>query len=334
MNSQERFDLIKRNLQEIIGEDELKEKLGSKKDFTVYWGVSITGSISVAYFFPMIKIADLLTAGCKVKILLADLHGALDGTDWKTLEKRYKYYKEAITILLKSIGVSTSKLEFVKGSKLQLNPKYQEDFLKLSTLTSLHDASKASSEVVKQEDNPKISGVLYPLMQALDEEYLKADAQLGGSDQRKIMVFAREYLPKIGYKPRIELLNPIIRGLTGKKMSSSNQSSKIDLMDNEDDVKRKINNADCITGDPNNGVMALLKYLIFTMKKDKFVVNRPDEFGGKLEYNNYEEAEKDFIEKKLHPLDLKNAVADEINTILKEIRKNKSLKELHREAYT
>ena len=153
-----------------------------------------------------------MKAGLKVKILLADLHAALDGVSWEILEKRYAYYREAIITILKTIGVDIKKLEFVKGSELQLKDKYFHDLLKLSTMTSTHDCLKAASEVVKLGDNPKLSGLIYPLMQALDEEYLHVDAQFGGMDQRKIMVYAREYLPKIGYKPRIELMNPLIRG--------------------------------------------------------------------------------------------------------------------------
>jgi tyrosyl-tRNA synthetase len=336
MEKEERFKLITRNLQEVIGEDKLKEKLKSKKEFSVYWGTMPTGSISIAYFFPMLKVADLLKAGCRVKILLADLHAALDAVPWEELEKRYDYYKEAIITILKTIEVPIDKLEFIKGSDLEINKNYFYDLLKLSTFSNVKDCKKAASEVVKMRDNPKLSGIIYPLMQALDEEYLKVDAQLGGNDQRKIMVYARENLPKIGYEPRIELLNPIIRGLVGEKMSSSNKASKIDLMDDEESVKKKINKADCIAGDPDNGIMALLEYFIFIIKKDNgenLVIERPEKYGGNLEYSSYEKIEKDFIEKKLHPLDLKNAVASEINNLLKDFQSNKKLKKLHESAY-
>jgi tyrosyl-tRNA synthetase len=56
--------------------------------------------------------------------------------------------------------------------------------------------------VVKASDSPLLSGLLYPLLQALDEHYLKVDAQFGGVDQRKIFTFAEEHLPKIGYGKR------------------------------------------------------------------------------------------------------------------------------------
>ena len=93
----------------------------------------------------------------------------------------------------------------------------------------MHDTHKAASEVVKQGDNPKLAGLIYPVMQALDEEYLKVDAQFGGLDQRKLLMFARENLPKIGYKRRIEIMTPMLPGLAGNKMSASDSKSKIDL---------------------------------------------------------------------------------------------------------
>ncbi len=336
MTPEEKFELITRNLQEVIGEDELKEKLNSDKDLTLYWGTMPTGSISIAYFFPMLKIADFLNAGCKVKILLADLHAALDGVPWEELDKRYDYYKKAIETMLETIGVDHSKLEFVKGSEIQLAPEYTYDVLQLSTHITTKGATKAASEVVKGLENPKVAGLIYPLMQVMDEEYLKVDAQFGGMDQRKIMVLARELLPKIKYDSRIELINPLIRGLVGEKMSSSIKASKIDLMDDEEEVMKKMNKADCIAGDPDNGVMALLKYFIFVYKIDrdeKFLIERPEKFGGNLEYSNYEEVEKDFISKSLHPQDLKAGVAKEINLLLGNFRDNEDLKSLHEKAY-
>jgi tyrosyl-tRNA synthetase len=338
MDIDEKIELITRNLQEVLGKDELKSKLKLKKDFSVYWGTMPTGSISIAYFFPMLKVADFLKAGCKVKILLADLHALLDSVPWDILEKRYLYYREAIILILKTIGVDIKKLEFVKGSDLELNKNYFNDLLKLSTLTSVHDSTKAASEAVKSArgDNVKLSGMIYPLMQALDEEYLKVDAQFAGTDQRKIMVYAREYLPKIGYKSRIELMNPMIRGLVGEKMSSSVEGTKIDLLETEENIKKRINNAECVAGDINNGIIALVKYLIFILKKDKkekFIVERPEKYGGNLIYDNYEDLEKDFKQKKLHPLDIKNAVAKELISLLAGFRKDKKLLELHEKAY-
>lgn len=333
----DKIDLIKRNCEEIINEKELKE-LMKKKNPVIYWGTMPTGSVSFAYFFPMLKIADFLKAGVKVKILLADLHAALDGVDWKILEKRYKYYERAIVLILKRIGVNIKNLEFVKGSDFQLSKEYFHDVLKLSTFTTVAKAKHAASEAVKTaRENPKLAGLIYPLMMALDEEHLKVDAQLAGLDQRKILVYAREYLPKIGYKKRVEIMTPMIKGLVGERMASSLEQSKIDLLDNQKTVEHKINKAECVAGNPHNGLMDILKYLIFVLKQDKkkkFIIKRDKKYGGDIEYKTYEILEKDFVNKKLHPFDLKNTVAKEINDLLDPIRKDKSLKQYYKEAYS
>ncbi len=336
MDSEEKFNLIKRNTEEIISEEELKEVL-KKKNPVVYWGTAPTGKPHVGYFFPMLKIADFLKAGFKVKILLADIHAALDNTPWEILEKRYNYYAKVIPLMIEALGVSSKNLSFVKGSDFQLESKYMFEILQMSSYASVRDANKAASEVVKMGDNPALSGLVYPLMQALDEQYLGVDVQLGGIDQRKIMVLARELLPKLNYLPRVEVMHPLIPSLIGGKMSSSNEKGKIDLMDDEKIVLNKIKMADCIAGDVDNGVLAFVKYVLMTIKndkKEKFVVERPEKYGGNLEYENYEELERDFKEKKLHPLDLKNAVGKEINLLLKLFRKNKkTLEKLSSEAY-
>ncbi|MCK5149750.1 tyrosine--tRNA ligase [Candidatus Pacearchaeota archaeon] len=339
MDVNKKFELIKRNTEEIIGEGDLKNLLKKKKEVSVYWGTMPTGSISIAYFFHMLKIADFLKAGLKVKILIADLHAALDSVPWIELEKRYDYYEKAIVMILEIIGVDLKKLEFVKGSEMQLKPEYMYDVLQLASLSSVSNATKAASEAVKSAKTGKVrvSGLIYPLMQALDEQYLDVDIQFAGVDQRKIMVYAREFLPKIGYKPRIEIMTSMIRGLVGKQMSSSIEATKIDLLNDEKIVNRKINNAECVSGNPDNGVMAFLKYVIMAIKKDKkekFVIERSEKYGGNLEYKDYEEIEKDFVGKKLHPLDLKNATAKEINILLESFRKDKKIQELHKKAYS
>jgi tyrosyl-tRNA synthetase len=286
----------------------------------------------------MIKLADFLKAGFKVKLLLANLHGALDGTPWDLLEKRFKYYEKVMPLMFKAIGADLKDFEIVKGSSFQMNKKFFFDVLKMSTEASTNDCKRAAAEVVKFGENPKLCGLIYPIMQALDEEYLKTDVQYGGLDQRKILMFAREFLPKIGYKRRIELMTPMIPGLIGKKMSASDPKSKIDLADDEKTVIDKVKSAYCEPGIvEDNGVLAFLKYVIMTIKSDKgekFIIERPEKFGGDKEFTNYEELEKTYKAKELHPLDLKNAVAKEINILLEPFRKQKAeIEKLAKEAF-
>jgi len=325
MNIEEKLALIKRNTQEIITEDELKTLIQQKKKPVVYLGTSITGSPHIGYFVWVTKMADFINAGFTVKVLLADIHGALDKTPWELLEKRYEYYSIIIPAFFEAIGADTTQLAIVKGSDFQLKKDYMFDLLKMSTYVTVHDATKAASEVVKMGDSPKLSGLLYPLMQSIDEEYLGVDVQYGGIDQRKILVFARENMPKLGYRSRIEIMTPLIPGLTASgKMSSSEKGSKIDVLDDEKTVNEKLNSAYCETGKTeNNGVLAFLKHVIMVHKHDKkesFSIERPEKFGGNLTYSTYEHLEADYVAAKIHPLDLKKAVAKEINKLLAPIR--------------
>lgn len=339
MTPEQKLDLLKRNTQEIVTEEELLRLLKSKKQPAVYLGTAITGRPHIGYYVWILKMADFLKAGFKIKVLLADLHGALDNCPWPVLEKRYNYYSQVIPIMFKSLGVEAKDLEIIKGSDFQLRKDYILDVLKLSTFTSINDAKRAASEVVKFGENPKLSGLIYPLMQALDEEYLKVDIQYGGVDQRKILMFARENLPKLGYLPRIEFMTPLIPGLIGKKMSASESKSKIDLLDEPKTVKEKIQGAYCEEGVlEDNGILAFLKYVVMVLKEDnkeKFLVERPAKYGGNMEFSNYTGLEKAFLRKELHPLDLKNALAREINKLLEPFQKQKEkLERVGKEGYS
>ncbi len=341
MEAGRKFTLITRNLQEVIGEDELKEIL-SKRDLKVYLGTATTGRPHIGYFVPAMKVADFLEAGSEVTILLADLHAYLDNmkAPWDLLAKRTEYYEHLMKELLRSVGVDIKKLKFVKGTDMQLSKKYMLDVYRLSSIAGVNDAKRAGAEVVKQVDNPKLGGLLYPLLQALDEEYLDVDAQFGGVDQRKIFVFAGEFMPKLGYKKRVHLMNPMIPGLSGGKMSSSEPESKIDLLDSEEEIRKKFAKAFCPAGQvEENGVLAFAKAVMFPLlerKQRALVIERPEKFGGNLEFANYEELEVMYKDGKLHPMDLKSAVAKELAIVLKPVREHfetPEMKKLIREAY-
>jgi len=327
MKPEERFKLVSRNTEEIFTDAELKKLLKEKKHPSAYIGLAITGKPHIGYFIPMIKVSDFLKAGFRFKILFADIHGHLDDqkTPFELLDERMKYYMEVITGMLDAIGVDRTKLEFVKGSDFELDPKYTLDMYKLSALNTFARCKRAASEVVRFGSEPRLSGFIYPILQALDEVYLDVDVQYGGHDQRKILAFAREVLPQLGYKKRVEVMTPMLPGLHGEKMSSSKEKSKVDILDSPKDVEKKIMSAFCPAKEiQGNGVMAFMKYVIMVLKEDgkkEFVVERPEKFGGKVSYKDYKSLEKDFVSGKLHPQDLKSAMAKEVNKMLEPVRK-------------
>lgn len=113
-------------------------------------------------------------------------------------------------------------------------------------------------------------------------------------------------------------------GLTGGKMSASEEDSKIDLLDTPAAVKKKLKKAFCEPGNvADNGVLSFVRYVLFSLLKpgEKFVVPRSEANGGDVAYETYEDLEASFSKQDLHPADLKAAVEKYLNALLDPIRK-------------
>lgn len=342
---EEKFNLVTKDLAEIIGLNELKDKLSSEIPLRVYWGTSPTGSPSIAYYLPMIKICQLLKAGCEITILFADLHAYLDAmkTTWELLAYRTEYYETVIKEVIKSLGGDINKIKFVKGTDYQLTKEYTVDVYKFLSKVTVEQAQKGGAEVVKQSENPLMSGLIYPVLQVLDEVYLNTDCELGGVDQRKIFMMSRDHLPKLGYKPNIHLMNQMLPSLAGKsdeKMSSSEPNSKIGLLDTPKEIKKKINKAFLEESNVNCGLFKMLQLIVFPVIElkgfDKFIINRDEKWGGKLQFNNFEQISSAYVSGSIAPADIKLGVSDFINELIEPIRQkfeSEEMKLLIKKAY-
>lgn len=320
MDVERKFELVKRNTEEIVTEKEMKDLIRTKKKISAYYGTAPTGPFHMGYLIPLSKVFDFNKVGITTKILIADIHAALDDlkTPWEEIDIRAKYYKKCIEFAFPW----DKKPKFVIGSSFQFNKEYIHDVLKIASIMTAKRATRAASEVCRLK-NPKVSELIYPIMQSLDEIGLNVDIQIGGIDQRHILMAAREYLPKIGYKQRVELMTPLVASLKGPgtKMSASIPDSNIKVYDSEKQINEKINKAYCPEGiSKENPVLQLCQYIIFPIKKI-LKIERPSKFGGDITYNSFEKLERDFINKKMHPADLKKAVGRELVNLFSKSRK-------------
>lgn len=330
MSPEEKLALVKSGLPEILHGEILEQViLKEKRSLEIYWGTATTGRPHIAYFVPTLHIAKFLRAGCKVKVLLADTHGFLDNlkAPIELIEHRAEYYKKVTQSLLRAVGVSLDQVEFILGSDYQYSRAYRFDLDKLMTQITVNGAQHAGAEVVKQTGtSPLLSSLQYPLMQALDEEYLKVDAQFGGVDQRKIFAFAQDVLPKINYKVRAHLMNTMMPGLAGGKMSASDPNSKIDLLDTPDQVTKKLRKAECAQRvTEGNGIIGLVEHILLpfanlsaSSSKGEFAVERHE--GRPLIYSDIAKLKADFEADVLTPQLLKPAVTKGLNAMLAPIQ--------------
>ncbi|WP_302080439.1 tyrosine--tRNA ligase [Salinibaculum rarum] len=325
MNTADRLDLVTRHTQEVVTDEELAELLEEDSP-SAYIGYAPTGEMHIGHFTTMRKLADFLQAGVDVTVLIADLHAHLDDekSPFDLLDARSAYYEEAIEGMIEAAGADPDDIDFVRGTDFQLGEEYTLEMYRMAAETTISRTQRAASEVVRESESPNLGGLIYPLMQNLDVKSLDADIAYGGIDQRGIYMLGREMLPNHGGESPVCLFAPLLAGLSGGKMSASEESSKVNLTDSPDEVADKINDAYCPMGEAeDNGVLEYMEYLVFPILDERgedFVVERPDEYGGDLVYESYDELEADFVSEDLHPADLKGAAGEYVSEVIDPIR--------------
>lgn len=158
--------------------------------------------------------------------------------------------------------------------------------------------------------------------------------------QRKIFTYAEANLPKLGYKKRAHLMNKMVPGLSGGKMSASDPNSKIDFLETPAQVKSKIQKAHCAPGEvEGNGVLAFVRSVIAPIgelmrgqgrtaervwaetPEAIFTVKGDLKHGGSVRhFTSTEELDGAYAAGEVHPGDLKAAVVGAINALLAPIQ--------------
>jgi tyrosyl-tRNA synthetase len=305
-------ELVTRNTAEIVTEDDLHALL-KKAEKRVYAGYEPSGEIHLGHLVTINKLVDLHAAGFGVTVLLADLHAFLNrkGT-MERVRELADYNRRCFE------GLGLKNVKFVLGSDLQLNRDYELLVLRLSQQVTLNRAMRSMDEVGRQMDHPTVSQMIYPLMQAADIAMLGVDAAVGGIDQRKIHMLAREHLVNFGYPAPVCIHTPILNGLDGKKMSSS-QGNYISVADTEQEIKKKCQKAFCPPEVTDNPVLQIFQYHIFP-RLDEVTIKRQEKFGGNRTFASYAALEEAYRGKAVHPLDLKRACGEGLVTILAPVR--------------
>jgi tyrosyl-tRNA synthetase len=306
------YSLVTRNTVEVVTEDELKNLL-AKPQKKVYAGYEPSGEIHLGHLVTINKLMDMKEAGFEVIVLLADLHAFLNrkGT-MEQVRELADYNRRCFE------GLGLSGVRYVLGSDLQLNPDYELNVLTLSQAITLNRAKRSMDEVGRQMEAPTVSQMIYPIMQMVDIASLGVDAAVGGIDQRKIHMLAREYLVTAGYPAPVCVHTPILNGLDGKKMSSSS-GNYISVADTVDDIERKCQKAFCPPECEENPVLQILQYHVFP-RVPEVVVRRPAQFGGDRTFTGYAEMEEAYRKGEIHPLDLKKTVARYLSDVLACVR--------------
>ena len=332
----EKVDLILRPpTEEVVTQDELIELFKTNSSPKHYIGLEISGFLHLGSLISTgFKINDFTKAGVKCKIFLADWHTLINdklGGDWETISKVSKYYQDAFKLVCPDA-------EIVLGSKLyEEKTQYWTELVKFTKHMSIARTMRTLTIMGRSEDDKKIdvAKLLYPAMQAVDIHFLDVDIAHAGMDQRKIHMLVREIFPKMKWKVPVSVHHKLLPGLSKpadtsesqilSKMSKSDPNSGIFIHNTDEEIKKKISKAWCEEANiQNNPLLEIAKTVIFH-EFNEMKVERPEKFGGNVSYSNYNQLETDFVEKKLHPGDLKQTVGNYLVEIISPIREKLNL---------
>jgi len=315
MDKEAKVEIIEKGTLEVINIEELDKKL-EKENPVAYTGYEPSGKIHLGHAITIMKLKQLQDIGFKIKILLADYHAYLNGKGTiEEIEEMAEYNKKCFL----AFGLSKEHTEFISGSSFETSQDYVEDLYKLANLTTLSRAKRSMDQVSRSSENPKVANVIYPLMQVVDMKFLEVDVALGGMEQRKIQMLAREHLPKVDFEVPVCLHTPLLHGLDGDEKMSSSKGNLIAIDDNEEEIAEKIKKSYCpmkeIEGNP---IIEIANHFIFS-NQDKILIERDEKFGGNLNLSETELIEV-YVSGDLHPVDLKNAVTKFMIGYLKPVR--------------
>ncbi|MCX8189836.1 MAG: tyrosine--tRNA ligase [Candidatus Diapherotrites archaeon] len=357
MDSERVFELITRNTEEVLTAEDLRQYIEAGLKLKHYIGFEISGRVHLGTgLLTMSKVVDLIKANVDVSIFLADWHTWINdklGGDRETIIKVAKgYFKESLIAGIKCNGGDPKKVKFVLASDLyKENDEYWATVVDVSKNCTLARIMRSITIMGRKEGSAiDFAKLIYPPMQVADIYFQGINIAHAGIDQRKAHVIAREVALKLKIRPLLDnngnkikpvaIHTPLLAGLckppiwpiprekakemlSELKMSKSQPDSCIFIHDTEEEIRRKLSNAFCCAGEVcYNPILNWAKNIIFAKQNAELIIKRPAKFGGNVTYKSYDLLEKDFLEKKLHPLDLKNAVAEKIIEILEPARKH------------
>ena len=337
MDIEGRVSLIKEVGEEILTVEELRQLLEAKDHPVAYDGFEPSGQMHIAQgILRAINVNKMIKAGCHFKMWVADWFGWMNNKLGGDLEK-IRVAGEYMVEVWKAAGMKTEQVEFLWAKDVMADDEYWKKVVQIARNSTVQRIVRCS-QIMGRKESEQLSAaqIFYPCMQCADIFHLKADITQLGMDQRKVNILAREVGPKLGFGKPVVVSHHMLMGLgepktnvtdateraIDLKMSKSRPDSAIFMTDSEEDIKRKISKAYCPEKKvEENPVLEYCKYIIF-QKAESIELKRPEKFGGSLSVENYKQLESLYGEGKIHPADLKAAVAINLNMLVEPVRKH------------
>lgn len=260
-----------------------------------YWGVEPADNPTIECLVPILKLRDCINLKIKTTILIADVHAELNLIEQTTADAESKqlhinstndkaiFYEFLFKLILSQLKMNDCVIK--RGSDIQLNRGYVLDLFRLMKETKIDDAKNIGRGIVSAAHDNKVSSLVYPLMQIVDEAALDANIQIGSITQKAIY----EYANTIATKPRTYLMHEHI-------------ACNITFTDHDDLIKYKCNEM------TDETCLSIIKHIVLPI------------YGKFNSYTNYNDIVAMLLDKDISMTDIRFYLALDLIRIIKPIR--------------
>ena len=237
------LEIIKQGIEEIIGEDDLVQKLKDNKTLKIKVGFDPTApDLHLGHTVLLRKMRQLQDLGHKVIFLIGDFTGKIGDPTGKNktrpplthkeIEENAKTYQDQV---FKVLDKDKTVVDFNSrwGDKMS-----GADMIKLAAQSTVARMIERDDFSKRFKNNQPISihEFLYPLMQGYDSVELEADMELGGTDQKFNLLVGRDLQKSAGSKPQTIMTLPLLEGLDGVKKMSKSEDNYIGITESADQI--------------------------------------------------------------------------------------------------
>jgi tyrosyl-tRNA synthetase len=247
LSAEEQFHILQSGAAQIIPEDLLKKKLARGTSLNVKLGVDPTApDIHIGHAVPLRKLRQFQDLGHHVTLIIGD-GTALIGDPSGRNTTRPQLSREQVAQNAQTYVDQAFKILDREKTALRYNSEWildlnMESLLKLMANFTVARILERDDFTKRYKANQPISlhEFLYPVMQAYDSVVVKADVELGGTDQLFNLLAGRELMEKMGMEPQVCLTLPLLEGTDGVKKMSKSYGNYIGLTDEPADMFGKV----------------------------------------------------------------------------------------------
>ncbi len=240
-------NLLELNVQEVVDVEHLREALLSDKKLRVKLGIDPTApDLHLGHAVILRKLREFQELGHKIVFIIGDFTGKIGDPSGRT-ETRKPLTDFEVKKNMKSYLAQAGKVINIKKTEIFYNSQWFkkegiQKLIELSMASTIQQVLKRADFKKRMEEDNEITllEILYPLLQGYDSLKVRADVEIGGTDQKFNLLMGRRVQRYFGMKEQDVVMIPLLEGLDGVKKMSKSFGNYIGLADSANDMFGKI----------------------------------------------------------------------------------------------